>query len=159
MDLKSLMQAGRRDLAGGEDPFGTVRREMDRMFEDLTRSFGLSRLGWSEGGGLRVDLKETGTGLEVHAELPGVDEKDVDLQLADNVLTIRGEKRQEKQEEEKGYYLSERSYGSFVRRIPLPIEVDREKVEARFAKGVLTVVLPKAPELEAKTRRIEIKPS
>jgi HSP20 family protein len=75
------------------------------------------------------------------------------------MLTIRGEKRQEKQAEEKGYYLSERAYGSFVRRIPLPIEVRREKLEARFTKGVLTVVLPRAPELEAKTRRIEIKPA
>lgn len=157
MDPKSLMPFGRRELAG-QDPFTAMRREMDRMLDEVTRSMGLSRPVWGEvDGGLRVDVKETERGIEVHAELPGVDEKDVDLQLADNVLTIRGEKRQESRQEDKGYYLAERSYGSFLRRIPLPVEVEEDKVEATFDKGVLTVVLPRSSRAEAKTRRIEIK--
>lgn len=160
MDLRSLVPFGRRDVAGGEDPFTAVRREMDRLFDEMSRNFGLPRGIWGgEGGGasLRLDVKETDQAIEVHAELPGVDEKDVQLELADNVLTIKGEKRQDKQEQDKGYYLVERAYGAFLRRVPLPVEVDEDKVEARFKNGVLTVTLPKSPTVEAKTRKIEIK--
>jgi HSP20 family protein len=159
MDLKSLMPFGRRDVAAGEDPFTAMRREMDRLFDEMSRGFGLPRGVWGgEGGaGLRLDVKETDKAVEVHAELPGVDEKDVQLELADNVLTIKGEKKQDKQEQDKGYYLVERAYGSFMRRVPLPVEVDEDKVEARFKNGVLTVILPKSPTVEAKTRKIEIK--
>jgi HSP20 family protein len=95
----------------------------------------------------------------VKAELPGVEEKDLDLQLAEGMLTIKGEKKQEREEGEKGkgYYMMERSYGSFFRRIPLPTEVQEDKVEARFKNGVLMVSLPKSPEATAKVKRIEVK--
>ncbi len=156
MDFKSLMPFGRRDVA--EDPFTAMRREMDRMFEEMTKSFSLARP--ALGMGLmapRVDMKETEGAVEVHAELPGVAEKDVEVQLADGILTIKGEKRQEREEKEKGHYLMERSYGSFLRQIPIPVEVEEDKVEAKFDKGVLSITLPKKPSTETKAKRIEIK--
>jgi HSP20 family protein len=158
MDFKSLMPFGRRDLASGEDPFSSMRREMDRLFDDMTKGMSLARPAF--GMGImqpRVDVKETDKGIEVHAELPGVDEKDVEVSFADGMLTIRGEKKQDREEKEKGYYLMERSYGSFMRQIPMPLDVDEDKVEAKFDKGVLSVVLPKSPRAEAKTKKIEIK--
>jgi HSP20 family protein len=160
MDLKSLMPFGRRDLTTGEDPFTAMRREMDRLFDDMTRSMSLARPAFGMGAmAPRVDVKETDKAIEVHAELPGVADKDVEVQLADGLLTIRGEKRQDREEKEKSYYLMERSYGSFMRQIPLPVEVEEDKVEAKFDKGVLTVVLPKSARAEAKTKKIEIKPA
>jgi HSP20 family protein len=135
-----------------------MRREMDRLFDDMTKSFSLARPAMGMGVmAPRVDVKETDKAVEVQAELPGVAEKDVEVQLAEGVLTIRGEKRQEREEKEKGYYLMERSYGSFLRQIPLPVEIDEAKVEAKFDKGVLTVVLPRSAKAEAKTKKIEIK--
>ena len=124
----------------------------------MTKSFSLARPAFGMGVmAPRVDVKETDKAVEVHAELPGVDEKDVDVSLAEGVLTIRGEKKQEREEKEKAYYLMKRGYGAFLRQIPLPFEVDEDKVEARFDKGVLTVVLPKSPAAEARTRKIEVK--
>lgn len=156
MDFKSLMPFGRRDLA--EDPFTAMRREMDRMFEEMTKSFSLARPAFGMGVmAPRVDMRETDTAVEVQAELPGVTEKDVEVQLADGVLTIKGEKKQEREEKEKGYYLMERTYGSFLRQIPIPVEVEEDKVEAKFDKGVLTITLPKRPSAEAKAKKIEIK--
>jgi HSP20 family protein len=107
----------------------------------------------------RVDVSESENEYEVTAELPGIDEKDVELTLADNVLTIRGEKKVEREEKDKdkNYYMSERSFGSFRRAVPLPAEVDEDRVEANFKNGVLTVHLPKSPQAQARTRRIEVK--
>ena len=158
MDMKSLLPFGRRELAAGDDPFTAMRREMDRMFDEMTKSFSLARP--ALGMGLmapRVDMKETEGAVEVHAELPGVAEKDVEVQLADGILTIKGEKRQEREEKEKGHYLMERSYGSFLRQIPIPVEVEEDKVEAKFDKGVLSITLPKKPSAETKAKKIEIK--
>jgi HSP20 family protein len=158
MDFRSLMPFGRRELAGGDDPFSAMRREMDRLFDEMTRSMSLARPALGLGVmAPRVDVRETETAIEVEAELPGVTEKDVEVQLAEGVLTIKGEKRQEREEKEKGYYLMERSYGSFLRQIPLPVEVDEGKVEASFDKGVLKVVLPRSPTAEAKAKKIAIK--
>jgi HSP20 family protein len=158
--MRSLLPFGRRELATEDDPFTAMRREMDRWFDEMTKGMSLARP--APGMGVmapRVDVKETERGLEVHAELPGVAEKDVEVQLADGVLTIRGEKKQDHEEKEKGYYLMERSYGGFMRQIPLPVEVEEDKVEARFDKGVLTVTLPRSTRAEARTRTIEIRPA
>lgn len=158
MDFRSLVPFGRRELAAGEDPFTAMRREMDRLFDEMTKSMSLARPAMGMGVmAPRVDVKETDKAIEIEAELPGVAEKDVEVQLAEGVLTIKGEKKQEREEKEKGYYLMERSYGAFLRQIPLPVEVDEAKVEAKFDKGVLSVVLPKSAKAEAKTKKIEIK--
>ena len=138
-----------------------MRREMDRMFDDVLKGFGTGGLPAALGGAgvPRMDVKETATGIEITAELPGVDESDVEVELSDDVLTIRGEKKVEKEEgdKEKGYHLMERSYGSFARSIALPFEADSEKVSADFSKGVLKVVIPRPAAAAAKTKKIEVK--
>ena len=99
-----------------------------------------------------VDVSEKDKEFEIMAELPGLDEKDVEVKLANGNLTIKGEKKEEKEEREKDYYLSERRYGSFVRSFPLPEGVNADKIEASFAKGVLTVKLPKTAEAQAEKK-------
>lgn len=145
----------------GRDPFMNFRREMDRLFDDFfapaePRSFG--------GGAVAqsmvmpsIDVHETDQAYTVSAELPGIDPKDVELDLRDNALTLRGEKRSERKEEDAGRRYSERSFGRFERTIPLAAEVDADNIEARFENGVLKVMLPKNPKARDKTRRIEIK--
>ena len=95
--------------------------------------------------------------MHVTVELPGMDEKDVALSVADGLLTIRGEKKADEEHKGKDFYRSEHSYGAFRRVLPIPAEVDESKIEARFAKGVLKVTLPKRAEAQAKVRHIDIK--
>ncbi len=107
----------------------------------------------------KVDVSETKDAVEVTAELPGVDEKDIDVTVADGVLTLRGEKKSERKEEDKAknWHLVERSYGSFLRSIPLGFDPDSNKVEAKFDTGVLRVRLPKPAEALKKEKKIEIR--
>jgi HSP20 family protein len=144
-----------------EYPLHSLQREMNRLFDDF---FGGSMLepfrGWEDRLGdfsPSVNVTETGKEVKVTAELPGMDEKDIDVSLANETLTIKGEKRQEEESKEKGVYRRERSYGSFQRVVPLPSEVDGEKVEATFKKGVLTVTLPKSEAATASRRRVTVK--
>ena len=102
-------------------------------------------------------MVETEAGIEVTVELPGLEEKDIEVSLSDEALTIKGEKKVERKDEKKGYYISERSYGSVYRSIPLPAGVDSDKAEASFKNGVLTVKLPQRPEAKAKVKKIEVK--
>jgi HSP20 family protein len=149
---------------GGRDPFAPFRREMDRLFDDFfaapeARSFGAT----APGGGVAeimpsLDVDETDQAYIVRAELPGLDQKDIQLELKDNTLRLSGEKRSERNEAEGGRRWSERSFGRFERVIPFPAEVDAERVEATCANGVLTITLPKNAQARDKTRRIEIKP-
>jgi HSP20 family protein len=104
-----------------------------------------------------VDVVEKEKEYQLLAELPGLDEKDVEVSVADDILTIKGEKKEEKEEKAKNYYVSERRYGTFQRSFQLPAGVDAEKIEANFQKGVLTVTLPKAPEALKKEKKIAIK--
>jgi HSP20 family protein len=104
-----------------------------------------------------MDIAEKDKAYQVTAELPGLDEKDIDVTVSDNVLTIKGEKKEEKEEKEKNYYLSERRYGAFQRSFDLPSGVDTAKIEAQFAKGVLTITLPKSAEAQKKQRKIDVK--
>ncbi len=143
-----------------ESPYLALQRELNRVFDDFYSRF--ERPFGAVGGlagmtGPSADVTETENEIEVTVELPGMDEKDIDLSVSEDVLTIRGEKKAEREESRQGFYMSERSYGSFHRRIPLPAEVDTESVSAEFKKGVLTVILPKTPEAKAKVRRIEVK--
>jgi HSP20 family protein len=101
-----------------------------------------------------VEVVETDKDIRIVAALPGMDEKDVEVSVSDDVLTIRGEKKAEIDDRERAF--SERYYGRFERRIPLPFEVEDDRAEASFENGVLTVTLPKSPMAEAKTKRIEI---
>jgi HSP20 family protein len=139
------------------EPFASLRRDMERLFEDFSRGAGwgppvVSGVGVAP----RVDVSETDTEIKIEAEMPGVDEKDVEVVLSDGRLTIKGEKKQEKEEKKKDYHVVERSYGSFARSIGLPFDADPGQVKATFAKGVLTVTVPKPPEVKAKEKKIPI---
>ena len=148
-------------------PLGNLRREFDRMLEDfpwgwrrpLARSpFDVEPFwrGVSGFGALpAVDIGEKE--YEITAELPGMDESNIDVKFADGVLTIKGEKKEEKEEKKKDYYLSERRFGSFQRSFPVPESVDANKIEAKFVNGVLTVRLPTSPEAQKNEKRIAIK--
>lgn len=147
------------------DMFTAMREEMDRVFEQFERGFprwpSLFRHG--NGGGAIVvpelDVRENTTAITIEAELPGVDEKNVTVTVANGLLTIKGEKKQEKDEKNENYYLAERSYGAFERSLRLPDTVDETKVEAKFDKGVLKVTAAKKPEAVKAERKIEIKKS
>lgn len=105
----------------------------------------------------RVDVKETDKKVIVTAELPGLDEKDIEISVSGDALILRGEKRQEEEEKSEDYYRMERRYGSFQRVIPLPCEVQVDKAEANYRKGVLTIELPKTPEAQSARKIIPIK--
>jgi HSP20 family protein len=162
MALPSLWRLGREkgEFVPSRDiwePFGSLRRDMERGFENFSRDFGwgppaLAGTGMAP----RVDVSETDSEIKIEAELPGVEEKDIEIVLSGGRLTIKGEKRQEKEEKKKDFHLVERSYGSFARSIGLPFEADPNKVKASFAKGVLTVTVPKPPEVKAKEKKIPI---
>jgi HSP20 family protein len=159
--MKSLLPStwGRGALSADDrnDPFHAFHRDIDRMFEDFSRSWRLPTLAERETLLAPViDVSETDDTIEVSAELPGIDEKDVDVEVADNVLTIKGEKKSEKEEKKKDFHLVERSYGSFLRSVPLPYDVDPAKVTAKFAKGVLTVTMPKPPQAKKKLKKIKV---
>ncbi|UIJ45340.1 Hsp20/alpha crystallin family protein [Sphingomonas cannabina] len=135
-------------------PFFTLRRELDRLFDDVFRGWNLPVTGGERGRGWpSLEVSETDKELRITAELPGMTEKDVDLGIEDGVLTIRGERRQEEGDQPRGY--TERYYGKFERRLSLPRGIDEDKAEARFEHGVLTVTLPKGPEAD-RGRRIPI---
>ena len=136
-------------------PFLTLHREVNRLFDDVFT--GLSAVPSLTGrsfGWPNVELVEADGVLRVSAELPGLDEKDVELLVEDGVLTLRGEKRSENTDETRGY--SERSYGRFERVIALPVPVEEDKAEASFRNGVLTVTLPRSAQAPERARRIAI---
>jgi len=162
MALPSLWRTSRErgELARGGDvwePFASLRRDMERLFEDFSRD-----VGWRPPAiagtavAPRIDVSETDSEIKIEAEMPGVDEKNVEVVLSNGRLTIKGEKKQEKEEKKKDYHVVERSYGSFARSIGLPFEADPGQVKASFAKGVLTVTVPKPPEVKAKEKKIPI---
>jgi len=146
--------------AGSRDAFSAMRHEMDRMFERFEHGWPRLPALFRRNDGITVpelDVREDTNSIVVEAELPGVEEKDVSVTLANGLLTIKGEKKQEKEEKGQNYYLSERSFGSFERAIRLPDTVDDAKVEAKFDKGVLRVTAAKKPEAVKAERKIEIK--
>ena len=156
MNLRSLMPIGRdRNVARSDNPFMSLQREIDQLFDDFTRGFPTFSTGSNAKLLPSVDVNETDKQIEITAELPGLEEKDVQINVADNLLTIRGEKKAEKEEKDKNYRLVERSYGSFERTLELPDGVDPDAIKASIAKGVLTVTVPKpAP---AQSKKIEVK--
>jgi HSP20 family protein len=138
-------------------PFLTLHREMNRLFDDVFGRFG--------GGGMptlfgrmtawpSIELVPSDKDVKVMAELPGMDEKDVEVLLDEDVLTVRGEKKAETEDRERRF--SERYYGRFERVIPLPFAVEEDQVEASFNNGVLTVTLPKSARAQEKAKRIAI---
>lgn len=140
------------------DMFSSLQREIDRVFQDFGGGAMPSLGGFGKNAmSMKVNVAEHDGALEVTAELPGCAPEDIDVQLKDGVLTIRGEKKVEKDEDRKDFHVMERSYGSFERSFTLPAEVDGSKVDATFDKGVLKVTLPKIPEAQTQTQKITVK--
>ena len=156
MNLKSLIPVGRqRNVARADNPFVSLQSEIDRLFDDFTRGFPSLGNGMTNVTLPTMDVSETDKEIEITAELPGLEEKDVQIIVSDNVLTIRGEKKAEKEQKDQNYRLVERSYGSFERSLELPDGVNPDAITASIDKGVLKVVVPKpAP---AQVKKIEVK--
>ncbi len=142
------------------DPFLSLHREVNRLFDDVFRGFdsrlpALGRFSSFGGGGWpNVEVSDAENEIRVTAEVPGLEEKDIEVLLEDGVLTLKGEKRSETEDKDRQF--SERFYGRFERRIPLGYEVEDDKVSANFNNGVLTVALPKTERAQAKAKRIAI---
>ena len=156
--------------AAGPDMWRAFQNEMDQVFDRLWRhGFGFPSLrrafafptAWPfEGDGFAapaIDFTEDEKTYRLTAELPGMSEKDIDVQISGDTLTIKGKKRQEMEEKAENYYLSERRFGSFQRSFTLPDGVNRDKIEAGFEKGVLTITLPKTAETVKEQKKIEVK--
>ncbi len=155
----------------GPDPWQAFRTEMDRLFDrfsggflgfpSMRRLFDVEPLWRDEtlpGMTLpAVDVSEDEKAFKITAELPGMTEKDIDVTVTGDLVVLKGEKKQEREEKSKNRYLSERSYGAFQRSFYLPDSVARDKVAAEFSNGVLTVTLPKTSEAQAQTKKIEVK--
>ena len=170
---RSQTNISRREQAASwpGSPFAFMRRfseEMDRLFDDfglgsrwlaptvensLEQIGALSSAAWSP----QVEVFERDNQLVVRADLPGMTKNDIKVDISDNALVIRGERKSEREEDEQGYYRSERSYGSVYRRIPLPEGIDTEKATADFRNGVLEINLPAPQGAEQKRRQIEIR--
>ena len=139
----------------------SLHKEMDRLFEDFWKGSGSHSFmarPWNRGELTpRIDETEDEKAFHVKVELPGMDHDNVDITLSGGVLTIRGEKKREEEEKGKDYYRSERSFGSFRRSLPIPVDVDESKIEAKFDKGILLIELPKTREAQEKIKHIEIK--
>jgi HSP20 family protein len=159
MNLRSLTPSGSgggRSVSPAVNPFGFLHREIDRLFEDFTR--GLDVAGQAQVNLVpSIDVAETDKEIVITAEMPGLERKDVEISVEDDVLTIRGEKQVEKQQDDnnKNYHLSERSYGVFLRVLQLPAGIDPSKIQAAMSNGVLKITIPKPARSEAK--KIEVK--
>ena len=148
-------------LGGGIDPLFSLHRDMNRLFDEVM-SGGLPLAGGQAGQAgqgqiinAHMNVSETETEIRVAAELPGVREEDIDVSLNDDVLTIRGEKKFERQDEKENFHFVERSFGTFQRSLRLPFPINPDQVQASFDNGVLTVTLPKSAQQE-RTRRIQV---
>jgi HSP20 family protein len=162
MNMRDLIPWGRNQQTTPSryrdegDPFMTLHREMNRLFDDVFRGFdmapfgGVSRMAsWPH-----VEVVDNDKDVRISAELPGLEDKDVEVLIGDGVLTIRGEKKSAIEDKERAF--SERTYGRFERRIPLAWEVEEDKIEASFKNGVLTVTLPKSAESRSEVKRIAV---
>lgn len=168
MSLRDLIPWGRSqqtavpvyrgDHRGADaNPFLALHREVNRLFDDMFRSFdapqsffhGMPSWNWPS-----IEIADSGKDMRVTAEIPGLEENDIEVLLEAGMLTLRGEKRSETQDQDR--HFSERFYGRFERRIPIEYEIEEDKVEAKFKNGVLTVILPKTAREQSKAKRIAI---
>jgi HSP20 family protein len=163
MNIKKLLPSASRapESRGETAPVLSLQREINQLFDNFWRGFDRPLAGFlSERESVAepcIDVAETDSGVEITAELPGLDEKDIEVSVSDDTITIKGEKKAEREEKKKGYYLAERSYGSFYRSLQLPAGIDGSKATAEFKRGVLTVTAPKSAEATSKVKKIDVK--
>ena len=168
MSVRDLIPWGRSNgnqVAGlprddGRDPFLSLHREVNRLFDDVFRGFGSGLPSFTSTSGLgsgwpSVEISDTDKEIRITAEVPGLEERDIEVLLNEGVLTLKGEKRSETDDKDRQF--TERYYGRFERRIPLAVEVKEDEVDARFRNGVLTVTLPKDDKAQSPVKRIAIK--
>ena len=153
-----------KNLQRPADVFSLMCDEMDRMFERFEHGWPRWPAMFARGSSTDVmvpelDVHDNGKQLTIEVDLPGVNEKDVSVTVTNGMLLIKGEKKSQFEEKKENYYLSERSYGSFERSLRLPETVDEDKIDARFDKGVLKLVIAKKPEAIKSAKTIEIKNS
>jgi HSP20 family protein len=162
MNMRDLIPWGRNQQTTPSryrdegDPFMTLHREMNRLFDDVFRGFDMAPFGSVSrlAGWPHVEVVETDKDVRISAELPGLDDKDVEVLMDDGILTIRGEKKSEIEDKERAF--SERYYGHFERRMPLAWDVEEDKIDAAFKNGVLTITLPKSAQSKSNVKRIAI---
>lgn len=150
---KNLTTRSNRDMS----PWSIFRNDLSDLFERFSQDFDLPTLG-GEHFSPKVELKDTGKAYQICAEIPGMDEKDINVTLRDNQLIIEGEKKNEFKEEDKkkGFFRSEFSYGRFYRAIPLSDDIDADKVKAEYRNGVLNVEVDKLPERANRSKKIQV---
>jgi HSP20 family protein len=167
MASRSLMPFSRNTQMSrwGEDtdPFLQMRREMNRLFDDVFSGFGGFGLPSAFGPALqqmpaapKIDVSETENEIQIKAEMPGIDQNDVEVLLEDDRLIIRGEKKEEREDKDRNYHVRERVQGVFSRTLPLPFAPDPNQVKAEFKDGVMTITIPKPPEVKQRQHRIDV---
>lgn len=139
------------------DPLRNFRSEFDRLFDDFFTQLPTTKQEHSPLADIRIDVSETDSEIRLRAELPGLEEKDIDLELTRDVLTLRGEKRFQKEEDGRNYHLVECSYGSFSRTIRLPFEAESKDVSATYKNGLLTVSIQKPVKKKEETQKITVR--
>lgn len=137
--------------------FTNFQKRIDDLFEEFFGDFGLPSNRNLGSFYPRVDIRDNETNIVVHADLPGIDEKDLEVSITKDSIILQGEKKYEFEEKKENYFRKERSYGSFKRIIPLPVEVDDSKAEAKYKNGVLTITLPKSEKAKQNIKKIPIK--
>ncbi len=140
-----------------DNPFSLLHRQVNELFDNFFDDFSGSQfLAAKSEICPSFDVTETDDGIEINAELPGMDEKDIDVSLDNNVLTVKGEKKQEHEEKKKDHHVSERSYGMFQRSFSLPSGLEHDRIKANFKNGVLKITMPKSKEAKENRKKIEI---
>lgn len=162
MTFGNLIPWRKQEVSKGDDmPITSLHRHVNRLFDDFFSDFGIEPFRgfeeWETRFMPRVGVAEDDQNVKITAELPGMTEKDVEVQVTEDSVTIKGERKQEKKENSRGVHRSELSYGSFVREIPLPASVKTDKSEGVYKNGILTITLPKTEESKANCRKIPIK--
>jgi HSP20 family protein len=155
MSLRSVLTT--RYPVAANDPFVSLQRALQRSIDDVWNGLPATSLTEAAAMPVRMDVRENEGGFHVTADLPGLTEKEVDVSFDDGVLTLRGEKKVERDEKKDTWHIVERSSGSFARKLSLSAPIDTARIEATFEKGVLTIALPKQAKDQSNARKIEIK--
>lgn len=143
---------------GALRPLGTFRSDIESIFDNFFKGFNFPAIAESGSNLLnaRMDIAETEKDYSLEVEIPGVEEKDIDISLSGDLLTVKGEKKSEEKKEDKNYLRIERSYGSFQRSVTLPPDIDADKVKANFKNGILTITIPKSENAKPSVKKIKV---
>lgn len=161
MKIKNLLPTAAKTAGKDDHPFYSLQRQMNTLFDDFFSGFDVaprSLVGAAFGAfSPSIDVKESDKEFTIRAELPGVEEKDIDVTVTSDGVTIKGEKKEEKEDKGKNFYYLERSYGSFNRVIPLSVDTEADKAQASFKNGVLTITLPKSASAKVRGTKVPVK--